>query len=203
MNRLLRTLLLVLPLVALPSWSGAQSATTTEGAAPLSAFLAMRITVVPVQHWVGDSAGWSKGLDPVASRRALDSAITAELRDRGVGSRWAYAEDVVRAVKRNPTYATDPFALGTARWRRLSPKPGEELPGPFAENLRPILALSDARYAIVPVSVRAAGENAVLRLVMVDVRGRTVVVALDLETAGGAGVLERLAAKVADLVVAP
>lgn len=200
---------LALPLsfpLALPLDLGAQeqpSSAPAPGGPPLGSFAAMRVAIVPVQLFRADTAGWSKGAAWAVVRAELDSVIGEVLRERGLGTRWAYAADVVRATRRNPTYSTDPFALGVGRWRSLPPKIGEDLPALIADNLRPITALGDTRYALIPVELRIDGGSALLRLVLVDARIRQIVWVGDLGVNGGRDFAAALAARVADLIVEP
>ncbi len=163
----------------------------------------MRVAIVPVQLWRADSVGWSKGEDWAALRAEMDAAIGDALRERGMGTRWAYAADVVRAARRNPTYSTDPFALGVGRWRAIPPKIGEDLPALIADNLRPIAALGDARYALIPVELRAEGDAVIVRLVLVDARIRNIVWVGDIGVTAGRDFAPALAARIADLIVEP
>lgn len=172
-------------------------------APPLAGFAAMRVAIFPVQLWRADTSAWSRAVDWSATRAALDSSITEVLRERGMGRRWAYASDVVRSARRNPTYTTDPYALGVARWRSIAPEGGDEVPQIVADNMRPFTALGDARYALIPVELRADGANVVLRLVMADTRGRRVVWAGDLLAPGGENLASTLATLVANLVIEP
>lgn len=172
-------------------------------APPLASFSAMRVAIVPVQLFRGDTAGWSAAVSWGALRVQLDSLIGEELRDRGLGSRWAYARDVVRSARRNPTYATDPYALGVGRWRSTPPKADEAMPPVLADNLRPLTALGDTRYALIPVELRGQGSDAVLRLVLADTRTRRVVWAGDLLIVGSADLTGDIARRVADLVMEP
>ena len=195
--------LLVLALLTAASAPlGAQEQPVT-GDRPLTPFTAMRVAIMPVQLWRADSSAWSKAVDWAAMRVAIDSAIADELQARGLGKRWAYAGDVVRSAKRNPTYASDPYALGVSRWRAAPPKAGDAVPSIVADNLRLLTALGDTRYALVPVELRAEGPQAVLRLVLVDTRGRTVVWGGDLVSAGGDGLVAAVARDVADLIIEP
>lgn len=170
---------------------------------PLGSFAAMRVAIVPVQLFRADSVGWSKGAVWAVLRAELDSAIGSVMRERGMGTRWAYAADVARAARRNPTYSTDPFALGVGRWRSLPPKIGEELPILIADNLRPITALGDTRYALIPVELRIDGSSALLRLVLVDARLRQVVWVGDIGVSAGREFAAPLAERVADLIIEP
>ncbi len=194
-------LLSLLALLVTPVLAGAQDVAPTER--PLAAFAALRVAVAPVQFWRADTAGWSVPLDGAGLRAQLDSAIAREFRDRGMGARWAFAGDVVRSARRNPTLRADPTALGAGRWRSQLPKPGDALPPLVADNLRTVSALGDTRYALIPVELRGAGADAVLRLVIADTRLRTVVWTADLLADGSPDAAAALAARVADLVVDP
>ena len=170
---------------------------------PLAPFTAMRVSVTPVQSWRADSVGWSRTVVWASTRLAIDSTLQAILEERGLGRKWAYASDMVRTAKRNPTYASDPYSLGIARLRSMEMKVGNAIPQALADNLRPFTALGDSRYALIPFELRAQGEGVVLRLVLVDTRSRTLVWAGDLASAGGAQMVAELAARVANLIIEP
>jgi len=182
---------------------GAQEKQAPAVGPPLASFTAMRVAIVPAQLWHADSVGWSRDIPWASTRLALDSAVAAVLQERGLGRKWAYAGDVVRSAKRNPTYASDPYALGVTRLRVVELKSGTEIPQLLADNLRTVTALGDTRFALIPVELRAQGEGVVLRLVMVDTRSRTLVWAGDLLAPGGAGMVAGLARLVADLIIEP
>ena len=190
-------------LMLLPGVTNAQAQQAPVPGPPLSPFAAMRVAIVPAQLWHADSVGWSHGISWATTRMALDSAIAAVLQERGLGRKWAYAADVVRSAKRNPTYASDPYALGVTRLRGVELKSGTEVPQLLADNLRTVTALGDTRFALIPVELRAQGESVVLRLVMVDTRTRTLVWAGDLLAPGGAAMITGLATRVADLIIEP
>ena len=171
---------------------------------PLASFTAMRVAIVPVQLWRADTAGWSREISWAETRLALDSAVQAVLQERGLGKKWAYASDVARSARRNPTYASDPYALGVGRWRGVEPpKAGAVIPGLLADNLRSVTMLGDTRFALIPVELRAEGDAVVLRLVMADTRVRNIIWIGDLLSPGGKGMVEALATRVADLVIEP
>lgn len=193
--------------LSLPVLLAAQGATSSAppatAARPLAPFAAERVAVTPVQFWRADSAGWSVAADGNGLRAGLDSAIAREFRDRGMAARWAFAADVVRSARRNPTLRADPTALGAGRWRSELPEAGDAVPGLVADNLRTITALGDTRYALIPVELRGHGADAVLRLVIVDTRRRSVVWAADLGASAQPDAVASLAARLADLVVDP
>lgn len=194
----------VLPLLSLlftPLVAGAQDVAPMER--PLATFAAQRVAVTPVQFWRGDSTGWSAATDGQALRAQLDSAIAQEFRARGMGTRWAFAGDVVRGARRNPTLRADPTSLGAGRWRSQAPTPGDALPPLVADNLRTVSALGDTRYALIPVELRGQGGDAVLRLVIADTRLRTVVWTADLMAVGAHEAAANMATRLADLFVDP
>lgn len=171
--------------------------------APLASFAAQRVAVVPAQLWHADTIGWSRDAQWSALRPQVDSAITQALRDGGLGAKWAYAGDVVRAARRNALYANDPATIGVARWRNELPKPGDDLAALVADNLRAISALGDTRHTLIPVELRGEGDAARLRMVLVDTRTRTVVWATDLRTAAGPTMYATLAKQLAALIIEP
>jgi len=189
-------------LLASPLRQGAQEAPAVDGP-PLASFAAQRVAIVPVQLWRADTVGWSRGASWPELRSALDSVLGETLKERGLGTRWAYAADVVRSARRNPMYAVDPYALGVGRWRNTPPKTGDRVPEVVADNLRPITALGDTRYALIPVELRGEGELAILRVILVDTRSRVIVWGGDFGVPGGAGAIDALATRIADLIVEP
>lgn len=203
-RRVLCSLVLVpLMTVAVPTFSASAQQAVVVPAPPLASFAAMRVAIFPVQLWRADTSGWSREVTWATMRLAVDSAIAEELQARGLGRRWAYAQDLARSAKRNPTYATDPYAIGVGRWRSVMPRPDDQIPQVVADNMRPLTALGDTRYALIPVELRADGDRAVLRLVLADTRGRTVVWAGDLISNGGLAMVDSIAKHVANLVLEP
>jgi len=193
---------LLLFLLALPTALRAQDP-APDVTPPLAHFAAQRVAIMPAQLFRADTAGWSREATWAALRTELDSAITAVLKERGLGNRWAYADDVVRTAKRNPIYTSDPTALGVGRWRSTPPKPNETIAPILADNLRPITALGDTRYALIPVELRGDGDAGVLRIVIVDTRARSVAWYADLRAAAGPTMIESLANGLANLIIEP
>lgn len=194
---------LLVALLALPALFEAQEAAPAAPGLPLGAFAAERVAVVPLQFWRADSTGWSTRLSGPVVRAQVDSIIAETMRERGMGARWAFASDVIRGARRNPTYSTDPTALGVGRWRSTAPVVGDALPAVVADNLRLISALGDARYALIPVELRVEGTLAFLRLVLADTRTRNILWGADVGVQADAGMVQALGLRVADLVVDP
>ncbi len=194
----------VLCLSALPTVARAQNGP----AAPLASFASQRLIVLPVQMLRGDSTSWVTAAGWEKFRHELDDSIGAAISERGVGRRWAYAADVARQSKRNALYTNDPYAIGAQPLRAQAFKVDDKMPETMASGIRTLIALSDARYALVPVELvfERTGERqrAVLRLALVDGRSTAFVWIADAVSDGAtvkpAGLAGVLAQRVADFV---
>ena len=146
----------------------------TRRAAPLAVFLAQPLVVTPVQRLrTSDELGWAAAAGDVRGQlAALDTAIAAAARARGATG-WAFASEVERAARRNPTMAPDPHALAVDEL--LASRQPAQLAGPLGSQLRALVALDGQRFVLVPAELRYARRpdgrgEAVLRLVLVDTR---------------------------------
>jgi hypothetical protein len=144
---------------------------------PLATLAGQRVVLTPVYRLrEGDAMGW--GAQIPRSRellRALDTAIAAELAQRGLEKQWVYPADLARSVKASPTYAVDPYALAVEPLRSTSVAPGGKIGDPLVTQLRTMIALHDSRFVLLPVELRferdKSGQGiAVLRAVLVDGR---------------------------------
>ncbi len=180
---------------------------------PLSPMASQHVMVVPVQTLRADSGAWVGPGNWEKFRRELDDSIGSIVAARGVGKAWKYAADIARIAKRNPDYVNDPYSMGVQAMRAVLFKIGDPLPQPFVSNLRPLVALGDARYALVPIEVYFARKGdqqiAVMKLGMADGQGGTIVwlgeVGTDPESAATlpTGLINTLATRVANLIIAP
>jgi hypothetical protein len=178
---------------------------------PLAAFVAQRIAVMPVQLLRVDTIAFVRPAAWDAFRRELDDSIGSAIAERGVGKKWAYAADMARTARRNAAYVSDPYSLGVQPLRNAVYKGGDKIPELFGSNLRALIALGDTRFALVPVEIAFVGnatrQRAVLRLALVDGRGGLFVwvgdVASDAASSLTPALIGSLAARVADLVIAP
>ena len=177
---------------------------------PLAGFASQRLIVLPVQLWRGDSLSWIQPSGWTAFRKELDDSVASAISERGIGKGWAYPADVIRQAKRNAGYVGDPYSIGAQPLRGQNYRPSDHIPPLMASNLRAMIALADARYALIPVEVvfQRDGERqrVVLRLALVDGRtGRFDWVGeapSDPATVYSASILSSIAARVADLVIA-
>jgi hypothetical protein len=195
-----------------PPDPGAEQASSP--ARPLAAFATQPLALLPAQHVrVDDPAGLASRVGPARELlRAVDDAIAAELAARGTGRSWVLPAVLARAAQRNPTIVSDPYALSAESLRsgvrRTNPRLGE----PLASQMRSVIALTEARHALIPAEVRfeqsaSGAHSAILRLVLVDGRLAQIMwagdVTADVATPDQGAIATALARRVADLVIAP
>ncbi|HEV8409316.1 MAG TPA: hypothetical protein VGQ30_02325 [Gemmatimonadaceae bacterium] len=178
---------------------------------PLSPMASQHVMVLPVQLMRADSGAWIDASKWEKFRRELDDSIGSMIANRGVGKTWKYASDVVRIAKRNPDYVNDPYAMGVQSMRSVKYKIGDPIPDLFNNNLRLLIGIADTRYVLLPVEVYFAKKGpqqiAVMKLALVDGRGDAFVwlgeVGTDPATEMSPALINSLASRIADLVVAP
>ena len=190
------------------------AAAQTQIVRPLAPLATQPVALLPAQYLrAGDSASVGGGLGPTRQVLAtLDSAIAAELAARGTARQWIMAEALARSARRNPAFTSDPHALSAESLRhgvrRTNPRLGE----PLASQMRSMVALTEARFGLIPAEVRfeplpAGGTRAILRLVLVDARLAEIPwtgdVSTDVAVPTSVAIAEGLARRVADLLVAP
>ena len=182
----------------------------TPQIAPLAQYSSVKVAVVPVQFYKADAGGFAEQ-PSAAIRAAFDSLLSEQLEEHGLKSMWATPADVQRTAKRNAMYTADPRNLGAFPVRNGVPPKKPQIVDPLASNLRRVVALHDARYLLMPVELRAEGGKdggyLAVRLLLVDARLNTVLWQVDLPSDRAAtyspALLQQLATRVADLVVAP
>jgi hypothetical protein len=182
------------PLAALIS-SGAIIAPTFSVSAPADQSAASRI---------GDGRGLL---------RDLDSNIVAAFAERGLRRGWIFPSDLAASYRRNPGYATDPYALAEEPLLRSGFTVGSRLPEPLASQLRTMIALhEDARLVLLPVQLSleavpgAPGvARASLKVALVDPRFSEAQwvgdVASDTTSADPRALTAAVAARLVDLIV--
>ena len=174
----MRRLLIRLATVALlPLAAAAQDAPKSGGkkavqaAAPLAQFAGMKVAVIPVQFFRGDTAFATPA--GAVMRAQFDTLLSTSIEEHGLKGMWATPLEVIRSGRRNVMYAGDPANMGAFNIRNGVAKDAQ-LPDPFAGNLRRIVALHDARYALVPIELYVVpdrpGGSLVVRLILVDCR---------------------------------
>ena len=145
--------------------------------APLAALATQPVALAPAQYVRGgDSTGWAARIGPPpAFLRALDSAIAGELSSRGIARTWVTAEALGRSARRNPAFTSDPYALSAESLRHGVRRTNARLGEPLASQMRSLVALTEARHALIPVEVRFEAvpngvARVILRMVLVDAR---------------------------------
>jgi hypothetical protein len=143
---------------------------------PLEVLAQQTILVLPVQYLTfADSLNWSAQIPSIpAYLHTLDDELTFAFGERGLKKRWVFADGIARSMKRNPLIGIDPYALDAAQVR-IDSKPDDwQLHDPLASQLRSLIALSDARYVLLPVELRLTSVHgqgqAKLHVVLIDAR---------------------------------
>jgi hypothetical protein len=180
---------------------------------PLAGLVGTHVVVLPTHYLRPDSIGGAaRAPRPKETLSALDSAIERALSARGFSANWAFPAALARSARRNAGYVADPYALAGERLRPLAHTIDNGLHEPLASQIRGIVAMNDARFAIFPVELRFESASTgtvrpVLRVALLDGRTSTVRWAGDIRGVSGAelntAMLESLASSFADLVAAP
>jgi hypothetical protein len=145
---------------------------------PTAGIASTRVPVLPLTLIAAeDSLGWQTVLgNRQAALAAADSVIGTLIRARSPEVNWVLPDELRREARRSPTFATNPDQMGTSllRVEKL-----EMVPDPLRAELRTLVALADARYALVPAALiyrRSTGSadgrtaTAELTVVLVDAR---------------------------------
>lgn len=182
-------------------------------ASPLAGLAGQHIVVLPVHYVRADTLGFAARItDQRATLAALDSAIERALGERGFRTSWSYPPALARSAKRNAGYVSDPYALAAERLRAGVRMSDDRLAEPFASQLRSIIAVTDARYALFPVELRFerltdGRTRPVLHVALLDGRASSVRWIGDVRGAASADITpatyESVAFALADLVAAP
>jgi hypothetical protein len=200
-----------------PEPTTADAVTATQApmrtVSPLAGLAGQHIVVLPVHYVRPDTIGVAARIeDQRGTLAALDSAIERALGERGFRTSWTYPPALARSARRNAGYVTDPYSLAAERLRSGVRMPDDRIAEPLASQLRSIVAVTDARYALFPVELRFerlpdAKIRPVLHVALVDARGSSVRWMGDVRGAAGTTItpatLESVAFALADLVAAP
>lgn len=146
---------------------------------PLAGLASVKVPVLPLTLLAfDDSLPWASSF---ADRRAAlgiaDSILGTLLQGRAPEVTWILPAELRRQARRSPTFAANPDQMGTAILRGA--KVGDFLPDPLRSDLRALVAIADARHALVPAQLvfrRTAGSadartgTAELTVVIIDAR---------------------------------
>ena len=145
---------------------------------PVAGLASVKVPVLPLTLLAADdSLGWGQHFaDQHAALASADSILGTLLKMRAPEVTWVLPEDLRRQARRSPTFAANPDQMGTALLRGARVV---DVPDPLRAELRTLVAIADARYALVPaqlVFVRTPGSadprtgTAELTVVIVDAR---------------------------------
>ncbi|MEO8194866.1 MAG: hypothetical protein ABI681_13530 [Gemmatimonadales bacterium] len=158
----------------------------STAANPLTGMIGRQLLVLPAQYVAVANAGGSWDIVPgaVGLLPILDEEVEDAFRKRGVKRNWTFAAEITASANRNAGLAGDPRELGAQGIRRV--KAGDTpLPEPLASQIRGLVALTNARYALLPLEVRVDTRNserkASVRMLLIDSRTARVAWAEDVE----------------------
>ena len=181
---------------------------------PLAGLAGQQVIVIPT-HYLrpGDSLGWAEAVErPRQLLTDVDDEIAFALGERGFRTKWVFPEQLVRSAQRNAAHSPDPRALAAEGLRPLARRrPDGQLGEPLASQLRSLVALHGARYALFPVELRfekiGGAGRAVLHVLLLDARLSRATWGGDVrgDTASifGRGSIASVANNLADLIAAP
>lgn len=193
--------------------------TTTAGTVPatgpiLAPFASQPVILLPTQFLAGgDSLGWAAKAGAVGEYlKGVDDEIAFALQQRRTARQWILPMALARKLRNNVTYApADIYDIGAGPLRDPKLKTDEPLADPIASNLRSMIALTEARYVLVPIELSFAGPKtagrATLKLALIDARSARLVwigaVASDPSPSFSPALAAGLGSRIADLVAAP
>lgn len=191
-----------------PSTSAATTSPT-----PLASLAGQRIVVLPLHYLrATDTLGLSSTISkPKEFLRSLDDEIAFAFGERGLSKQWVFPADLARSQRRNVGHSIDPYTLAAEVLRPTGPRRIPQLPDPLATQLRSLVALSEARYALFPVELRfensGGAGRAVLHVALLDARLANVrwagEILGDTMRTLSPGVAASLANRLANLITAP
>lgn len=181
---------------------------------PLAGLAGQQVIVLPT-HYLrpGDSLGWAEAVErPRELLSEVDAELEFALGERGFRTRWVFPPALVRSAQRNAPHAPDPRALAAEGLRPLARRRSDGMLGePLASQLRSLVALHGARYALFPVELRfekvGGAGRAVLHVLLLDARLSRATwggdVRGDTASAFGPALVASAANNLADLIAAP
>jgi hypothetical protein len=181
---------------------------------PLAGLAGQQVIVIPT-HYLrpGDSLGWAEAVErPRQLLSDVDDEIAFALGERGFRTKWVLPEQLIRAAQRNAAHSPDPRALAAEGLRPLARRRSDgQLGEPLASQLRALVALHGARYALFPVELRfekiGGAGRAVLHVLLIDARLSRATwggdIRGDTSSIYGRGLIASAANNLADQIAAP
>ncbi|HEX2721626.1 MAG TPA: hypothetical protein VHM24_01810 [Gemmatimonadaceae bacterium] len=189
-NHVSRAMLAALSAAAL-LYGCASSATNEKenalpSASPLAGMAGRHMVVFPAQYLStpGSAGSWEVSQAGPSLLPILDEEIADQLRKRGVNNNWTFAREIIQSAERNAGLAGDPRQLAAQGIRR-SPAGDTPLPEPLASQIRTLVSLTSARFALLPIETRldsrSAERKAIVRVLLIDSRTARILWAGDIE----------------------
>ena len=159
------------------SSSGAKQEQAPQAAtSPLAGMVGRQMLVLPTQYLsvANPGGGWDIVPSGQSLLPILDEEIADAFRKRGVKNNWTFAREITESADRNAGLAGgDPRNLSAAGIRSV--KAGDTpLPEPLAGQIRGLVALTSARYTLLPLEVHLDVRNnerkGSVRLLLIDAR---------------------------------
>lgn len=188
---------------ACASGGGSGSSDPQTGTAALSTYSGRAVLVLPLQQ-VSETQGLSVSRSPEAAafREGMDYEIRFAFGE-SPPSRWVFAPAISESSRRNIGVSADPLKLSVDALTERLPEPEDAVSETLRTQIRQIVALTDARYVLLPVSVRVVSSaqngmrRATMRIVLIDARLAQVRWAEDISTEPVAGLNRSVAAALA------
>jgi hypothetical protein len=167
------------------------------------------LVVLPVQTLRVTVPEWSDKVgDSKTYLTAVDDEIAFAIRERALRGKWAFAPELARSARRNPTYAVDPYTIAIDDLTPVERDAEKIIGEPLSGQLRAFAGLFGARYAFIPVELRLAPDaagvgRATIHVVVVDTRSAKLTwkgdISGDAARAFSPAIAAGLAGRVADL----
>jgi hypothetical protein len=179
---------------------------------PLAYMAGRPVVVLPVQRNISfPDSSWQQ--PPSVTDQFLivvDDSIASALGDRGLRNSWTFAREISAMARRNTGMLPDPHALAVAGLRRLVKASDDPLSEPLASQIRSLISMTDARYAMLPAAVAfestAGGIRGTVLVYVVDARTARIQwsgsVTSDVSRSLSSAMAGAIAQRFADLVVA-
>ncbi|HEX6575779.1 MAG TPA: hypothetical protein VF042_12495 [Gemmatimonadaceae bacterium] len=152
---------------------------------PLAGMAGRQLLILPAQYLAvsNPGGGWDILPGGPALLPILDEELGDTFRRRGVRSNWTFGGDITEIAARNGNLTGNPRQLSVQQIRRV--RAGDTpLPEPLAGEIRGLVALTSARFVVLPLELRVDTRNneraASLRILLIDSRTARVAWAEDI-----------------------
>ncbi len=155
---------------------GANSQDPADKASTLAGYTDRAVLVLPLQQVFEQPGVISSRSDMAAAfREATDYEIRFAFGD-SPPARWIFAPAIIASSRRNIGMSADPLKLAVEGLGERLPEPDDMISETLRTQVRQLIALTNARYVLLPVSVRSLEQRqngvrrATMRVVLIDAR---------------------------------